>query len=107
MFIFSGPSSANSPREAEKEAILFVSDAFASQRIIQGRLQINTDCLFLVEDFLNQRAGNLKIAGSDSWIKIIQNLDIKLSFSPRYKILAAHDLAVQGANRGNMLHAWC
>lgn len=107
LFIFSGPSSANSPREAEREAILFVYNAFASQRIIQGRLQINTDCIFLVEEFLKQRAGNFKIAGSDSWIKIIQNPDIKLSYSPRYKILAAHDLAVQGANRGNMVHAWC
>lgn len=38
LFVFSRPSKASSPREAEREAIIYVHKAFASQRVIQGRL---------------------------------------------------------------------
>ncbi|KAL1831143.1 hypothetical protein ACET3Z_000794 [Daucus carota] len=95
IFIFAGPSLAPSPREAEREAILFVYKAFTSQRTIQGRLQIRTDCLTLFNDVQKLRAGNGSPSKLSDWAGLISNPNIKVCYSPRENLSAAHDLAVQ------------
>ena len=107
LFIFSGPISATSPREAKREAIVHVYKAFSTQRTIQGRLQINTDCISLVEEFQKQSAGLLKLEGSEYWLQMVQNMNIKLKYISREYLLGAHDLAKQGAKRVASLRAWC
>lgn len=107
LFIFSGPSMATSPREAERDAIFFAFKAFSSQRTVQGRLQIRTDCLTLVNDFQRQRAGNGKLHDHAAWVELINNPNIKVCFSPRDSLLSAHELAAQGVRRARILQAWC
>lgn len=94
-------------REAEREAILFVYKAFTSQRTIQGRLQIRTDCLTLFNDVQKLRAGNGSPSKLSDWAGLISNPNIKVCYSPRENLSAAHDLAVQGTNRRGLQHAWC
>ncbi|WOG81935.1 hypothetical protein DCAR_0101093 [Daucus carota subsp. sativus] len=107
IFVFSGPSSASSPRDSEKEAILFLFQIFHSQKAIQGRLQINTDCITIVEEFQRQRAGLGKIPESQEWATLINSPGFTLRYTPREHLVGAHELANSGAKRNNMLHAWC
>ena len=107
IFVFSGPSSASSPRDSEKEAILFLFKIFHSQKTIQGRLQINTDCITIVEEFQRQRAGLGKIPESQDWATLINSPGYTLRYTPREHLVGAHELAKSGAKRNNMLHAWC
>ena len=107
VFIFSGPSKALSPKEAEREAILFVFKCFISQRVIQGRLQIKTDCASLVKDFQLQRAGSQTVTENPEWAQLIHSPNIKLVFTARENLFSAHNLAAQGMNRNTILHAWC
>ncbi|XP_017233302.1 uncharacterized protein LOC108207364 [Daucus carota subsp. sativus] len=107
IFIFSGPSKAASPKEAEREAIIFAYKSFISQRSIQGRLQIITDCLTLVDEFQKCRAGNSTIEDHADWIGLIKNPYIKIVYSPRENLTSAHELAAQGVNSEYSLHAWC
>lgn len=99
IFIFSGPSQATSPREAEREAILFAFKSFTSRRSIQGRLQIKMNCISLVHDFQKYRAGYTNPDDHADWIRLINNPGIKVCYSPRDNLIAAHDLATQGTNR--------
>ena len=107
LYIFSGPSKAMSPRESEQEAIIFVFKAFTNQKSIQGRLQIKTDCISLVEDFQKRRAGVLLPKVSNDWAELIANPNIKLIYTSRDNLISAHDLAAQGMQRNTILHAWC
>ena len=106
LFIFSGPSSAISPKESEREAILFVFKSFISHRSVQSRLQIKTDCLSLVEEFQSQRAGNTKKLDNRDRLNLVSNNFLKLVYA-RDNINSANELAVQGRQRTLILHAWC
>lgn len=89
------------------EAIIFLFKAFTSQQTVQGRLQVNTDCMSLVDDFQKQRAGLCKSNNSEEWSKLINSLGININYIPRELIVGAHELAIQGAHRSYTLHAWC
>ncbi|KAL1808033.1 hypothetical protein ACET3Z_025023 [Daucus carota] len=95
LYIFSGPCSADSPRDAEREAILFLFKAFTSQNSIQGRLQINTDCMSLVDEFQKQRAGLSKTTTSEDWLTLLNTPGIYLNYTPREHLVGAHELAIQ------------
>lgn len=70
---FSSPSKTYSSREAEREAILFIYNAFFSQIIIQGSLLINADCLILVDDFQRKRIGYIDEDCPQMWLDIVGN----------------------------------
>ena len=107
ILVFSGSSSASSPRDSEKEAILFLFKTFHSQKTVQGRLQINTDCISIVDEFQRQRGGLSKIPESQDWVTLINSPGYTLKYIPREHLVGAHDLASSGASRIAMLHAWC
>ena len=107
LYIFSGPIKANSPREAELKAILFIYVAFSSQATVQGRLQINSDCLSLVHEFQKRRLGHLHEECMQRWQDMINNPNFTLKYCPREELVGAHGLAVDGISRTKLLHAWC
>lgn len=110
LFIFSGPTQAWCPLEAERNAVLFIFDRVERNSKHKGMVTICTDSVLLVNQFQKERAGfkgESFLKKHKYWDSMVSNHCFRLSYVPRDVLSGADELAKQGMVRSKVLFAWC
>ncbi|WOH15395.1 hypothetical protein DCAR_0934933 [Daucus carota subsp. sativus] len=110
IFIFSSPGKANSPLEAEREALLFLYTQIIQSSQLHGIFTLCTNSKVLEKQFLKARAGykeeeSLNIL--EDWENLVKDKRFKIQFVFRDKLIGADSLAKDGGKRKKMMQAWC
>lgn len=110
VYIFYGPCLANSPLEAEREALLFLFQRIKENSNLQDIFTLCTDSKVLEDIFIKERVGfreEDKLDFNKDMQDLINDKRFRIQFIYREFLTGADHLAKDGGLRNKMLQAWC